>query len=79
LPHNTVKWASWAGKVEEIAPTEMKEERLIFDINSNVCLEVASESKLACNTNTAFLVPGPTVRHVAKCVTKPTQKDEHGM
>ena len=69
-------WYLWNGTKTERNVKEICVERTEYNMFQNTALPHISYSKLTCNTNISFLLPGPVAQYCVSYTMKNTQKDE---
>jgi hypothetical protein len=71
-----IPWFYWHGSFVERNLKELIVKRTSYDGFQNVYCPAISYSKLTCNTNIAFVMPGPFAQYCFHYTTKGTQKSE---
>jgi Helitron helicase-like domain at N-terminus len=69
-------WYSWHGTSTQRYIYEIALQRAAFDVFQNNYCPHISYSKLMCNTNIAYIIPGLIANYCSGYATKKTQKDE---
>ena len=69
-------WYLWNGNNRERLVKEINVKRSTYDIFQNNCCPQISYSNLACNTNLAFILPGPVAHYCIGYTMKNTQKED---
>jgi Helitron helicase-like domain at N-terminus len=69
-------WYLWNGQRKDRHVREVCLKRGKYDIFQNTCCPHISYSKLACNTNVSFVMPGALAQYCVNYTTKNTQKDD---
>ena len=73
---NKTPWFLWSGKKELREIKELYVRRSEYNLFQNICCPQISYSKLTCNTNISFLLPGPVAQYCVGYTMKNTQDDE---
>ena len=71
-----IHWFLWSGSYEERHIKEICIRRHPYDAFQNVSCPAISYSKLTCNTNISFVMPGPIAQYCVNYTTKGTQQSD---
>jgi ATP-dependent DNA helicase PIF1 len=71
-----IKWHKFDGSFNERRIKEVVLARHKYDLFQNTSCRAISHSKLACNTNLQFVVPGPIAQYQFKYTMKETQEQD---
>ena len=72
----TTPWYLWDGDHQERHIKEICPKRNDYDAFQNVYCPKISYSKMTCNSNVSFVMPGPIAQYCVNYSTKGTQKDD---
>jgi Helitron helicase-like domain at N-terminus/PIF1-like helicase len=73
---NSINWYLWNGDHEERFIKEICVKRQAYDAFQNVSCPAISYSKLTCNTNISFVMPGPIAQYCVSYTLKGTQQSD---
>jgi hypothetical protein len=76
ITNTAIPWYSWHGSSEDRTIKEVAIKRNFYDAFQNVYCPAISYSKLTCNTNLSFIMPGPIAQYCFHYSLKGTQEDD---